>query len=265
MDIFKGKVAVVTAGGSGMGREIARRLSDDGAHVFIADINEQALEETARELSSNAGKVEPIRCDVGSDADMAALADRVLSSSNGVDYLFNHAGTVLAGVIEKIGIPDWQAFLNINLLGTVRGLNAFLPSMIARRQGHIVNTASSLGLFPDIGVVMPYITSKAGLVGLTRSLHHYVDPFGIKVTLFCPDITFTNFHWSGKWIGLSKEEVDANLPLDKQQPVEGTIQHLLDCMTDGRFLASTTPNYHAMLVKAAENDLDPSRARIHEI
>ena len=262
---YKGKTAVITAGANGMGREIARRLAAGGAKVYVSDVDEAKLSETVDEIADNGGSIYGIKCDVSSDEQMRELSQRVLRENEGVDYLFNHAGTVLAGVIEKITVDDWKWMLDINILGTVRGINAFLPSMIERKSGYIINTASSLGLFPDLGVVLPYITSKAGIVGLSRSLFHYVRPHGIHVSVFCPDITFTSFHWSGRWIGLTKEEVDANLPLDKQQPVDTTIEYLLDCVDRKKFLVSTTPNYAELMRKAAAAEFDPSQARAHEI
>lgn len=262
---YEGKTAVITAAGSGMGREIAMRFAAGGAHVYAADIDASAVDETLSLVRKAGGSGASIKCDVGSDDDMASLVERVLAERGGVDYLFNHAGIPLGGVLEQITSEDWLWMLNINVVGMARAIRGFLPSMMDRKSGYIINTSSGLGLFPVIPAALPYATSKAAVVAMSRALQQYVQPHGINVSVFCPDITLTKFHWSGRWIGVTKEELDANLPLDLQQPVDTTINYLLDCMDKRKFLVSLTPDYRESLIQYAEAEYELGAGQIERL
>ena len=126
------------------------------------------------------------------DADAAqALADAVFAESAGVDVLHNNAGIGHAGPVEEIPLSDWRRVVEINLMGVVHGICAFVPRMLAQgRPSHIVNTASALGLIPGIDLA-PYATTKHAVVGLSESLHAELAGRGIGVTALCPGIIST--------------------------------------------------------------------------
>lgn len=170
-----GKVAVVTGAGSGIGRSIARLLERRGARVHAADID-----------GSVAHTV-----DVSDAAAVQRLADDVFAQEGHVDLLFNNAGIGHAGDVVDTPLEDWRRIVEVNLMGVVHGVHAFLPRMLEqRRPAHIVNTASLAGLVANPGMV-PYCTTKFGVVGLSEALDLEVRSQGVRVTALCPGIIDT--------------------------------------------------------------------------
>jgi NAD(P)-dependent dehydrogenase (short-subunit alcohol dehydrogenase family) len=142
---------------------------------------------------------------VARDDDVAELQRRAESELGPVGIVMNNAGVVLRGALEQIGLEDWQWCLGINVFGVIRGIHAFLPGMIARRHGYIVNTGSVAGLVALTGEGAPYIASKFAVVGLTEALALYARPFGIGVSLLCPGGVNTNLAETGRSIGMTPE------------------------------------------------------------
>jgi NAD(P)-dependent dehydrogenase (short-subunit alcohol dehydrogenase family) len=133
------------------------------------------------------------------------LADRVEAELGPVGILMNNAGVVLRGALEQIDLADWQWCFAINVFGVIHGLNAFLPKMVERRHGYIVNTGSMAGLVALTGEGAPYIASKFAVVGLTEALALYARPMGIGVSLLCPAAVNTNLAETGRSIGMTPE------------------------------------------------------------
>jgi NAD(P)-dependent dehydrogenase (short-subunit alcohol dehydrogenase family) len=202
---FEGKVAVITGGASGIGKATALALARRGADVVIADVNEARLDEARAELSALRRRALAVRCDVSQDADVEALAVRALAELGRVDVLMNNAGVVLRGALEQISMADWEWCFGINLFGAIRGIRAFLPQMLERGSGHIVNTASIAGLIALTGEGAPYVASKFGVVGLSESLALYARPRGIGVSVLCPGSVDTNLGETGRSIGMTPE------------------------------------------------------------
>jgi short-subunit dehydrogenase len=122
---------------------------------------------------------------------MESLAARLFADDQGVDLLFNNAGIGHAGFVADTPLEDWRRVLDVNLMGVVNGVHAFVPKMLAREaSAHIVNTASLAGLVPNPGLV-PYSTSKAGVVGLSLALDTELRHKGIRVHALCPGIIDT--------------------------------------------------------------------------
>ena len=160
MRIADGTVVVVTGGASGIGRSCALEFARRGASVVIADINEERIDETVGALTEGGSRALGIRCDVTSDADVARLRDESLAAMGHVDIVMNNAGVALLGPPESVPIDDWRWIIDVNILGIVRGAAAFIPHMLERGSGHIVNTASIAGLHAYSWDAIPYITSK---------------------------------------------------------------------------------------------------------
>ena len=200
-----GEVAVVTGGASGIGRATALALARRGADVVLADINEHRLAAVRTEIANLGRRVLAMRCDVSRDEDVASLAERAEAELGPVGVVMNNAGVVLRGALEQVGIADWQWCFGINVFGVVRGVNAFLPRMIERRHGYIVNTGSVAGMVALTGEGAPYIASKFAVVGLTEALALYCKPFGIGVSLLCPGGVRTNLAETGRSIGMTPE------------------------------------------------------------
>ena len=186
MTTFAGKIAVVTGGGSGIGRALALALAREGARVVVADVDEADAAETVRLVTAAGSEGLAVRTNVAERQEVESLADRVFQRYGAAHVLCNNAGVVVHGGLEASTWEDWQWVLGVNLWGVVHGLLAFLPRMIARGEGgHVVNTASMAGLIASQGLGV-YNTSKYAVVGLSETLAKDLRPHGIGVTVVCP-------------------------------------------------------------------------------
>src|ERR687886_575891 len=208
-----GKVAVITGGASGIGRGTALAMARRGTDLVIADINDRRLEETRAAIAALGRRALAVHCDVSQDADVERLARVALAEMGRVDLLMNNAGVVLRGALEQIPMADWEWVFGINVLGVVRGIRAFLPHMLERGSGYIVNTGSIAGLIALTGEGAPYVASKFAVVGLSEALALYARPYGIGVSVLCPGSVDTNLHETGRTIGMTPERAAAETAL----------------------------------------------------
>ncbi len=186
MDDFKDKVAVVTGGGSGIGRGICLALAEAGADVVVADIDDDGAGKVAEELTGKGVRSISVATDVSKTESVAALASAVVKQMGGVDIVCNNAGVYLGGEMADTTEDDWRFVLSINLDGVFRVGQAF--SKILREQGrggHIVNTAS-VGGFLSHGAAVAYAVSKFGVVAYSEALRADLEPHGIGVSTLCP-------------------------------------------------------------------------------
>ena len=198
MESFAGRVAVVTGGGSGIGRALAVALAREGARVVVADVVEPALRAVVAEIEAEGGRALGVPTDVSDRRQVHALAARAADGFGGVDLLCNNAGVVLHGGIEAATHEDWQWVLGVNLWGVIHGIEAFVPAMIRRGEGgHVVNTASAAGLVATRGLGV-YNTSKYAVVGLSETLAKDLRPWNIGVTVLCPMGVATRIRQAGR-------------------------------------------------------------------
>jgi NAD(P)-dependent dehydrogenase (short-subunit alcohol dehydrogenase family) len=188
MDVFAGRVAIVTGGGSGIGAAIARALAARGSTVVIADIDEAAAKALAGEIPAGAASAEVI--DVTDAEAVGDLVATVVGRHGSLDMLFNNAGIAVAGVVEELTVEHWDRVIDVNLRGVVHGVHAAYPVMLRQGHGHIVNTASLAGLVPGPGLA-PYVAVKHGVVGLSLSLRAEAALRGVKVSAVCPGFVDT--------------------------------------------------------------------------
>jgi short-subunit dehydrogenase len=185
-----GKTAVVTGAGSGIGRSLAILLAERGALVHAADIDEASAQAVAAEIRAAGGRAQAHAVDVADPGAVGRLADLVFAAGP-VDLLFNNAGIGLAGELTDTTLKDWQRLIDVNLMGVVHGLHAFLPRLLAQdRAAHIVNTASMAGLVPAAGLAA-YSATKAAVVGLTDALDIELRDTGVWVSALCPGVINT--------------------------------------------------------------------------
>ncbi|MCI0536344.1 MAG: SDR family oxidoreductase [Verrucomicrobiales bacterium] len=255
---FKDKIAVITGGASGIGRAVALALAREGADIVVADLNEARMAEVQTEVAALGRRVLTVRCDVSRDGDVDHLAETALRGMGRVDILHNNAGVQVGGPIEKIPMPDWEWILGINVLGPIRGVRAFLPHMLERGSGYIINTGSLAGLFAHKAAVAPYITSKFALLGFSEALALYARPRGIGVSVVCPGVVRTHFHENTRRIAAdgSRRRPDTNSVTTPQANVleaDEIAAKVLAGVREERFLILTHSNsFNVLQVKSQD-------------
>jgi len=223
-----GMVAVVTGGSSGIGRSAAIAFARAGASVVAVGRSAARLEETIAEAektgtASGAGHLSLV-LDVGSEEDMARMADRALERFGRIDILLASAGILRSGkgpkTATELSPADWNAILRTNLRGTFLSNRAVLPTMLRQKSGDIINVSSTSGL-RGFAYDAAYCASKFGIIGLSESLSEEVRRSGIRVTTICPGPAGT-----AMW--------DQNLPVpppEKTMPVERVTELILYTVT----------------------------------
>jgi NAD(P)-dependent dehydrogenase (short-subunit alcohol dehydrogenase family) len=199
---FKDKVAVITGGGSGIGRSIALQLAKLGVGIVIADTNDTRLAGVQQEISKLGSRVLTVHCDVSKTGDVENLASQTLTTMGTIDFLINNAGIAVYGKTENMRIADYELVLGVNLMGMIRGTMVFLPHMIKKGSGYIVNTASGVGID---GGFEPYPFSKYAVVGFSERLYVYACPKGVMVSVLCPAVVKTNLFADSPFAGTEKE------------------------------------------------------------
>jgi NAD(P)-dependent dehydrogenase (short-subunit alcohol dehydrogenase family) len=194
MKEFKGKVAVITGGASGIGRGIAERCVREGIKVVLADIDEADLTKAESELKSSGGTVLGVRTDVSKRAEVELLARRAVDTFGQVHLLFNNAGVGAGGAPWEASWNDWEWVIGVNLWGVIHGVKVFTPLMLAQNtECHIINTSSGAGLAVG-GASAPYSVTKHAVVALSESLYLALQQRNslVKVSVLCPGLVRTN-------------------------------------------------------------------------
>jgi (S)-1-phenylethanol dehydrogenase len=184
-----GKSAVVSGAASGIGQAAAVRLAEDGCDIVIADIG--SAQETVRLIESVGGKATAMHCDVADPASVAALGRHVEATGGRCDILVNCAGIYPAQQFDEISFEDWRRVLSVNLDSMFLMTKVVAGGMRQRRWGRIINFSSD-----TVSLVVPefahYITSKAGIIGLTRALATEFGEQGVTVNAIAPGLTRTS-------------------------------------------------------------------------
>jgi len=187
---WKGKVVVVTGAGSGIGAATAALFAERGAAVMLADVNGDAAAGQARAIVAKGAQAQAVRCDVSSREEAAALADKTLSAFGRIDVLVNNAGILLRhDRLEEWTLEEFRRVVDINLNGMFIVGQAVVPHLI-RAGGVMVNTASVGGIYP-VAHALPYAASKAGVLGLTRTLAVMLAPHKVRVNAILPMLVDT--------------------------------------------------------------------------
>jgi NAD(P)-dependent dehydrogenase (short-subunit alcohol dehydrogenase family) len=195
MDDLNGRVAVVTGGGSGIGRGVALTLGAEGMTVAVADIQTPNARAVAAEIESRGGRALGIGVDVTSAPSLAAAAREIVARTGGVNLLCANAGVLArVGPLADHSIGDWEYTLSVNVMGVVKTVAAFLPALRASApDAHIVNTASLGGLTSDVRAPLgAYIASKYACVGYSEMLRAELAGEGIGVSVLCPGVVASN-------------------------------------------------------------------------
>lgn len=184
---LKGKKALVTGAASGLGRAIAVRLAQEGVDLFLVDIDEPGLEETAALIHPHGVAVEQARCDLGSRDEINRLVARLgqVWGEGELDVLVNNAGVAYYGPTHLMTPDQWEWLLDINLRGPIRLTTALLPGLLDRPEAHVLNMCSISGLVAG-GRFSAYHVSKFGLIGYSEALRAEYGRNGLGVTALCP-------------------------------------------------------------------------------
>lgn len=252
-----GKVAVVTGGGSGVGKAIAKALARQGANLVVADFDAPRMEKTVEDVLKlgTCDSAIALPTDIRSDASVRSLVRDSLKAMGRVDILVNAAGVLLQGKLEKISTHDWTWMLETNLLGPVRTVSNFLPHMTERGSGHIVNAVSYGGLLPGDPMTIPYDSGHAALAAFTEGLARQLKGTGVFVSLYCPGSKSqrigqnTRSRGIGRWLG------GADQPDDGSRLLDPLVTGLVESMHHPRFLILGDPT-EADAVRARWEYLD---------
>jgi NAD(P)-dependent dehydrogenase (short-subunit alcohol dehydrogenase family) len=197
---LRGKVAVVTGAASGIGLAVARRAAALGMSVVMADIDPAALRSARLLLSDGGAEALDVATDVSLVESVQELANTAERRFGSPWLVVNNAGVTTWKRTWDLAHEDWSWVMGVNLFGVVHGIESFLPGMLDRDEGHIVNTASMSGLVVSANTSAPYAASKHAVVGLSESLFRELHALGsrVGVSVLCPGPVTTNIARAGR-------------------------------------------------------------------
>src|ERR1700757_3332390 len=210
---FEGQVAVVTGAGRGIGRAIALRFASEGAGVACVSRTEKNAKKTADEINGlRSESAKAYAVDVAEHAAVQKIAASILEDLGQADILVNNAGVTRDALAMRMSLEDWDAVINTNLRGAFSFIHAFVRAMTKQRSGRIINISSVIGPMGNAGQTN-YAASKAGLIGLTKSLARELASRQITVNAVAPGFIITDMT-----AGLSdqiKDSIQSKIPLAK--------------------------------------------------
>jgi 3-oxoacyl-[acyl-carrier protein] reductase len=190
MKHLDGKVAIVTGGGTGIGRGIALALADEGASVVVCGRRLERIEDTARQIQKKGGVAQAIRADVAAEGDVKRLIEAVIDAFSRIDILVNNAGLYEGGPLHELEVEVWDRVMNTNLRAPFLLTRAVLPIMRQQRSGHIINISSESGIEYYAGDTA-YGVSKHALNDFGEFVQREVQEYNIRVNTICPGMVVT--------------------------------------------------------------------------
>ncbi|MFP6836650.1 MAG: SDR family NAD(P)-dependent oxidoreductase [Pseudomonadales bacterium] len=250
MQDLAGRIAVVTGGGSGIGKALAMAFANQGMHVVISDIDRAAAEAAAGEVQAIGVKALAVETDVVNPDSITELADAVYAEFGNAHIICNNAGVVTFKLAQDMTDVDWDWVLDVDLYGVIYGVLEFLPRMLASGEpGHFVNTASIAGVIPGVTPgIIAYTAAKHGVVGLSEAMQLDLADTDIDVTVVCPGGVATRIadaerNRQARYGGPATLEPipGDNTPHDILQP-DQMAQHVLAAIRDKRLYVLSHPD-----------------------
>jgi len=248
-EVFAGGVAVITGAGAGIGEGLARRASELGMRLVLADISQQRLESLAADLRANGSEVLPIVVDVSKPTELDRLAAAVHSTWGDVRLLINNAGIETLGNTWEIPLERWEATLNINLHGVIHGVRAFAPHMLASGKPAWIGNLASIGGFSVMPTQTAYILTKHAVEAFSECLYLEMELTGkpIHVSSIIPGMVKTRIFEASGGVGEPESasrhrtvmrELMANYGMD----ITAASKVILEQIAAGEFWVSTQPD-----------------------
>jgi 3-hydroxybutyrate dehydrogenase len=241
MSSLEGKVALITGAASGLGKAIAELYAQHGASVAIADINQDAADKVAAEITAAGGKAIGVAMDVTSEDAVNAGTDQVVAAFGRLDILVSNAGVQIINPIDQFAFADWKKMLAIHLDGGFLTTKAALKHMYKDDRGGIVIYMGSVHSHEASKLKAPYVTAKHGLLGLARTLAKEGAPHNVRSHVICPGFVRTplvekQIPEQARELGISEDEVIRNVML--KDTVDATFTTLEDIAQTALYLAT---------------------------
>jgi NAD(P)-dependent dehydrogenase (short-subunit alcohol dehydrogenase family) len=261
MPDYRGKVAVVTGAASGIGYAVASRAADEGMTVVLADIDAAKLADAAAALRTAGADVHAIGVDVSDRESVMRLAARVRDEVGDVWLLVNNAGVYLSAPFVEMPLAQWEFVVGVNLWGVVHCLHAFLPGMVDRDSGHVVNTSSIDGLV-TVRNATSYVAAKHAVTALSETLYRELEEAGssVGVSVLCPaavatDILGSARHWPDR-LGPPPAVAERDYPpLDGVMPPVQVADIVFAGVNERRFWILTHPEQSAPAVRGRADSI----------
>jgi NAD(P)-dependent dehydrogenase (short-subunit alcohol dehydrogenase family) len=265
MPDYRGKVAVVTGGASGIGYAVASRAADEGMTVVLADIDTERLEQSAASLRGRGAVVHAFAVDVADPESVRKLAARVHAEVGDVWLLVNNAGVYLSAPFVEMTPAEWEFVVGVNLWGVVYCMQAFLPRMVARDSGHVVNTSSIDGLV-TVRNASSYVAAKHAVTALSETLFRELEEAGsaVGVSVLCPaavdtDILRSITHWPAR-LGPAPAVPERDYPpLDDVMRPGQVADILFAGLAERRFWILTHPEQNAAAIRGRADGIVAAR------
>ena len=200
---FRGKNVVVTGASSGIGREVAILFAQKGANVAVAARRLDRLQQVCSKMEGHGVATLACECDVSDRLQVSKMYDVVSEGMGPIDILVNNAGFAIYGTVSELTIDDIESQMATNYLGMTYCTKYFLPGMLQRQSGHIVNVASAAASFGLPGIAS-YCASKFAMLGFSEGLHHELHGTGVGVTVVSPIMVRTDFFDHQSFAGMPK-------------------------------------------------------------
>ena len=192
MKLLEGKVALVTGAGRGIGKAIALRFAEEGANVAFTDLAvNEAVEETVKEIEAMGVKAKAYASNAANFEETHEVVKQIVEDFGRIDVLVNNAGITKDGLMMRMSEAQWDAVINVNLKSAFNFIHAVTPIMAKQRSGSIINMSSVVGVSGNAGQCN-YSASKAGMIGLAKSIAKEMGPRGIRANCIAPGFIITD-------------------------------------------------------------------------